>query len=275
MENHRDDGFASSAASLEGIRGLAAGEDPIHVETMTPTQTYQVLSGDDSMEMMMRGVNGDPCDFLTKPPGNDGMHNIRCPVKERSLNAAVNAAPANTDPRSSQDGKSRKRPTEVDHSDAGGFGSRTAKKITTEKHALLHKVANNRIIGTEDNTQNIIRELLEHDGVSATIDQVSSHLQGEKDVMENTATIDMTHGIQNVAAMDMIHGIQNAATMDMPQGMQNAAIGETAKDGDGPAGQTGAVQPHGLGSEVFNWENTSFETAGLNSEGMEESWEHT
>ncbi|XP_044416751.1 uncharacterized protein [Triticum aestivum] len=176
MENHRDDGFASSAASLEGIRGLAAGEDPIHVETMTPTQTYQewlapsraragarspglrlknrklqrsMLSGDESMEMMMRGVNGDPCDFLTKPPGNDGMHNIRRPVKERSLNAAVNAAPANTDPRSSQDGKSRKRPTEVDHSDAGGFGSRTAKKITAEKHALLHKVANNRIIGTE------------------------------------------------------------------------------------------------------------------------------
>ncbi|XP_040249832.2 uncharacterized protein [Aegilops tauschii subsp. strangulata] len=91
--------------------------------------------------------------------------------------------------------------------------------------------------------------------------------QGEKDVMENTATIDMTHGIQNVAAMDMIHGIQNAATMDMPQGMQNAAIGETAKDGDGPAGQTGAVQPHGLGSEVFNWENTSFETAGTSGGG--------
>ncbi|KAM3297055.1 hypothetical protein ACQJBY_039095 [Aegilops geniculata] len=140
MENHRDDGFASSAASLEGIRRLAAGEDPIHVETMTPTQTYQVLSGDESMDMMMRGVNGDPCDFLTKPPGNDGMHNILRPVKEGSLNAAVNAAPANTDPRSSQYGKSRKRPTEVDHSDAGGFGSRTAKKITAEKHALLHKV---------------------------------------------------------------------------------------------------------------------------------------
>ena len=93
--------------------------------------------------------------------------------------------------------------------------------------------------------------------------------QGEKEVMENTAAMDMTHGIQNAAAMDMIHGIQNAATMDMPQGMQNAAIGETAKEmlGDGPAGQTGAVQPHGLGGDVFNWDNTSFETAGTSGGG--------
>ncbi|XP_044408692.1 uncharacterized protein [Triticum aestivum] len=101
--------------------------------------------------MVMRGFNGGRCDFLTKPPGNDGMHNILRPVRERSLNAAVNAAAANADPRSSRDGTSRKRPVEVDHSDVGGYGSRTAKKITAEKHALLHKVANNRINGTEGN----------------------------------------------------------------------------------------------------------------------------
>ncbi|KAI4978721.1 hypothetical protein ZWY2020_015474 [Hordeum vulgare] len=169
MENRA--AAVAAAASVEGIRVLA--DDPIHLQTMTQTQ---VFAGDQTMGMARRGVNGGACCFLTKPLGDDRMHNI---VKEPSLNAAATAAPANTDPRCMnvirQDGTSRKRPVEVDHSDDGGSDGRTSKKINFQ-WATTQK----QLSGTEDNTQKYIREVLEHDSVRGTMDQVSSHLQKYK-----------------------------------------------------------------------------------------------
>ncbi|XP_044953410.1 cell wall protein IFF6-like [Hordeum vulgare subsp. vulgare] len=175
MEN-----YEHAAGSLQGIRVLA--EDPIHMQTMTQTQ---VFSGDQTVEMA--------CRFLTKPLVDDV---VRRPVKERSLNTTATATPANTDPRCihvvRQDGTSRKRPVEVDHSDNGGFDGRTSKKIN------FQWATQKQLNGTEDNTQKNIREPLEHDSVRATMDQVSSHLQKYKpdsqfDLLSTTPTTSLSY----------------------------------------------------------------------------------
>ncbi|XBI43051.1 hypothetical protein VPH35_107874 [Triticum aestivum] len=87
-------------------------------------------------------------------------------------------------------------------------------------------------------------------------DLLRSYL-GENEDMQNTATMDMAHGMQNAATMDITLGITNSATVEMTQEIS----------GDGAAGQTSAMQLQGHGSEFFNTDSTTVETAGISGTG--------
>ncbi|XP_044446650.1 uncharacterized protein, partial [Triticum aestivum] len=87
-------------------------------------------------------------------------------------------------------------------------------------------------------------------------DLLRSYL-GEDEDMQNTATTDMAHGMQNAATMDITLGITNSATVEMTQEIS----------GDGAAGQTNAMQLQGHGSEFFNTDSTTVETAGISGTG--------
>ncbi|KAE8772150.1 Two-component response regulator ARR11 [Hordeum vulgare] len=80
-------------------------------------------------------------------------------------------------------------------------------------------------------------------------DLLRSYL-GENEVIQNTATTDMAHGIQNAATMDIT---TVETTHEIP--------------GDGAADQTSAVQLQGLGSELFHSESTTVEAAGTSGAG--------
>ncbi|KAE8772168.1 Two-component response regulator ARR11 [Hordeum vulgare] len=80
-------------------------------------------------------------------------------------------------------------------------------------------------------------------------DLLRSYL-GENEVIQNTATTDMAHGIQNAATMDIT---TVETTHEIP--------------GDGAADQTSAVQLQGLGSELFRSESTTVEAAGTSGAG--------
>ncbi|XBI43052.1 hypothetical protein VPH35_107875 [Triticum aestivum] len=76
---------------------------------------------------------------------------------------------------------------------------------------------------------------------------------GENEDMQNTTSMDMAHGMQNAPTMDITLGITNSATVEMTQEIS----------GDGAAGQTSAMQLQGHGSEFFNTDSTTVETAGI------------
>ncbi|XP_040249826.2 uncharacterized protein [Aegilops tauschii subsp. strangulata] len=87
-------------------------------------------------------------------------------------------------------------------------------------------------------------------------DLLRSYL-GESEDMQNTATTDMAHGMQNAATMDITLGITNSATVEMTQEIS----------GDGAAGQTGAMQLQGPGSEFFSRDSTTVETDVISGAG--------